>query len=238
MLGWSPPAGQPGDRGRARHQRAHRRPAPAEHLHEARPVVAGRRHRLRLRARARLTLAPALACGARTTRCRRRWRIRSMPAGVAPLRHWALHPRRTRDDPLLQPPTPPPSTGSATAFNRCFETSRRRRRLHRRRLLRSLPAALALPAAGGRRVRGPAADRAGRDGPRGCGRRPDSEGFVLEHQETQADEVARRLWLCKVRDGRIAEVVGYCNGGMGCGAHAPRRRCCAVTRTRDDCMDD
>jgi ketosteroid isomerase-like protein len=27
------------------------------------------------------------------------------------------------------------------------------------------------------------------------------------------DEVARRLWLCEVRDGRITEVVGYCNGG-------------------------
>lgn len=41
-------------------------------------------------------------------------------------------------------------------------------------------------------------------------------GFVLEHEETQRgvkDEVARRLWLCEVRDGRISEVVGYCNGG-------------------------
>ena len=27
------------------------------------------------------------------------------------------------------------------------------------------------------------------------------------------DVVARRLWLCEVRDGRITEVVGYCNGG-------------------------
>jgi ketosteroid isomerase-like protein len=44
---------------------------------------------------------------------------------------------------------------------------------------------------------------------------PTATGFVLEHEETQhgADEVARRLWLCEVRDGRIAEVVGYCNGG-------------------------
>jgi len=44
---------------------------------------------------------------------------------------------------------------------------------------------------------------------------PTASGFVLEHEETQhgADEVARRLWLCEVRDGRIAEVVGYCNGG-------------------------
>jgi hypothetical protein len=41
-------------------------------------------------------------------------------------------------------------------------------------------------------------------------------GFVVEHEETQPGpegEVARRLWLCEVRDGRIAEVVGYCNGG-------------------------
>ena len=38
-------------------------------------------------------------------------------------------------------------------------------------------------------------------------------GFVLEHEETQGDEVARRLLLCEVRDGRIAEVVVYCNGG-------------------------
>ena len=45
---------------------------------------------------------------------------------------------------------------------------------------------------------------------------PTASGFVLEHEETQGDpevEVARRLWLCEVRDGRITEVVGYCNGG-------------------------
>jgi hypothetical protein len=42
-------------------------------------------------------------------------------------------------------------------------------------------------------------------------------GFVLEHVETMGNgdtrEVARRLFLCEVRDGRIAEVVCYCNGG-------------------------
>jgi hypothetical protein len=41
-------------------------------------------------------------------------------------------------------------------------------------------------------------------------------GFVTEHEETQrgdAEMVARRLWLCDVRDGRITDVVGYCNGG-------------------------
>jgi hypothetical protein len=38
----------------------------------------------------------------------------------------------------------------------------------------------------------------------------------MEHEETQRGErteVARRLWLCEVRDGRIAEVTCYCNGG-------------------------
>jgi hypothetical protein len=44
---------------------------------------------------------------------------------------------------------------------------------------------------------------------------PTVSGFVLEHEETSLDtgEVARRLWLCEVVDGRIGEVVGYCNGG-------------------------
>lgn len=45
---------------------------------------------------------------------------------------------------------------------------------------------------------------------------PTTTGFVLEHEETQhGDEVlvARRLILCEVRDGRIAEVTCYCNGG-------------------------
>ncbi len=45
---------------------------------------------------------------------------------------------------------------------------------------------------------------------------PTSTGFVLEHEEVQRGAeviVARRLWLCEVRDGRITEAVGYCNGG-------------------------
>ena len=33
---------------------------------------------------------------------------------------------------------------------------------------------------------------------------PTATGFVLEHEETQGDEVARRLLLCEVHDGRIA----------------------------------
>jgi hypothetical protein len=45
---------------------------------------------------------------------------------------------------------------------------------------------------------------------------PTATGFVMEHEETQRGatvEVARRLWLCEVRNGRITEAVGYCNGG-------------------------
>jgi hypothetical protein len=45
---------------------------------------------------------------------------------------------------------------------------------------------------------------------------PTETGFVMEQEETvrgEKVETARRLWLCQVRDGRIAEVVGYCNGG-------------------------
>jgi hypothetical protein len=45
---------------------------------------------------------------------------------------------------------------------------------------------------------------------------PTATGFVMEHEETEGGdhgEIARRLWLCDVRDGRITDVVGYCNGG-------------------------
>jgi hypothetical protein len=42
---------------------------------------------------------------------------------------------------------------------------------------------------------------------------PTATGFVMEHEETQGGERARRLWLCEVRDGVITEVTGYCNGG-------------------------
>lgn len=45
---------------------------------------------------------------------------------------------------------------------------------------------------------------------------PTVSGFVSETEETvhaPKVEVARHLWLCEVRDGRITEVVGYCNGG-------------------------
>jgi SnoaL-like domain len=46
---------------------------------------------------------------------------------------------------------------------------------------------------------------------------PTESGFVTEHVEHQdhggTEIVARRLWLCEVRDGRIVEATGYCNGG-------------------------
>ena len=55
----------------ARHQRAHRRPAPPEHLHEARPAVAGGGHHLRPRARAPLTVgSPCAARGQNEPRAR------------------------------------------------------------------------------------------------------------------------------------------------------------------------
>jgi hypothetical protein len=45
---------------------------------------------------------------------------------------------------------------------------------------------------------------------------PTISGFVTEHEEHQEvdgqDLTARRLWLCEVRDGRIAEAVCYCSG--------------------------
>jgi ketosteroid isomerase-like protein len=45
---------------------------------------------------------------------------------------------------------------------------------------------------------------------------PTASGFVtehVEHEEHDGDDLsARRMWLCEVRDGRIAEVVGYCSG--------------------------
>src|SRR2546423_8009623 len=62
---------------------------------------------------------------------------------------------------------------------------------------------------------------------------PTASGFATEHEETQHGakvEVARRLWLCEVRDCRITEVVGYCNGGW-------TRNCGPATRSRPRCSD-
>lgn len=45
---------------------------------------------------------------------------------------------------------------------------------------------------------------------------PTVSGFVTEHEEHQDvgghEMTARRLWLCEVHGGRIAEAVGYCSG--------------------------
>ena len=54
---------------------------------------------------------------------------------------------------------------------------------------------------------------------------PTATGFVTEHEEVHARrEIARRLILCEVRDGRITEVVVYCNGGWDADAARPPRR--------------
>jgi hypothetical protein len=45
---------------------------------------------------------------------------------------------------------------------------------------------------------------------------PTSDGFLMEHEETQRGErteVARKMWHCVVRDGQIVEATCYCNGG-------------------------
>ena len=45
---------------------------------------------------------------------------------------------------------------------------------------------------------------------------PTHSGFVAEHEEHQEVDgeelVARRIWLCETRDGRIVEAVGFCTG--------------------------
>jgi len=45
---------------------------------------------------------------------------------------------------------------------------------------------------------------------------PTAAGFVAEHEEEQVVDgellTARRLWICRVQEGRIAEVTGYCSG--------------------------
>ncbi len=43
-----------------------------------------------------------------------------------------------------------------------------------------------------------------------------ADGFLMEHEETamgEHTEVARKMWHCVVRDGRIVEATCYCNGG-------------------------
>ena len=117
------------------------------------------------------------------------------------------------------PPRPPATVEQlSTAFNRCFET-------------RDVPAGLFAPDAffdlyppfWRFQIQGPDAFeaqlRAIATGPttaRILRVVPTATGFLVEHEETTdgpSVEVARRLWLCEVRDGRITETVGYCNGG-------------------------
>jgi hypothetical protein len=45
---------------------------------------------------------------------------------------------------------------------------------------------------------------------------PTATGFVMEHEERSdgaTSETARKVWLCEVRDDRIASATCYCNGG-------------------------
>jgi ketosteroid isomerase-like protein len=45
---------------------------------------------------------------------------------------------------------------------------------------------------------------------------PTAEGFLMEHEERRDGphpERARRIWVCRVDAGRIAEATCYCNGG-------------------------
>jgi hypothetical protein len=45
---------------------------------------------------------------------------------------------------------------------------------------------------------------------------PTADGFLLEHEETsrgEHTEIARKLWVCVVRDDQIVEATCYCNGG-------------------------
>ena len=83
-----PRAEQPRDRVRARDQRAHRRPPPAEHLRQARRLVADRGDRVRVRARPRLVgidHAPSARGWSESARCRRP--RRRAPGGRSVGRH-------------------------------------------------------------------------------------------------------------------------------------------------------
>jgi len=107
-------------------------------------------------------------------------------------------------------------TALATAFNRCFETLDASEDVFAPDVFFDL-----LPPLWRFQLKGPAAfaeqlrELAGDGEVRARLLRvvPTAPGFVMEHEETAHSEVARRLWLCEVRDGRIAEVLGYCNGG-------------------------
>jgi hypothetical protein len=108
----------------------------------------------------------------------------------------------------------------STAFNRCFETLEADEDLFTPEAFFDL-----YPPLWRFQLRGPAAFAAqlrtvahGPTTSRILRVVPTATGFVMEHEEAghgsgAAALVARHLWLCEVRDGRISEAVGYCNGG-------------------------
>ena len=134
------------------------------------------------------------------------------------------------------------ATRAAAVLQPLLRDARCRRGAHRRRcVLRSVPAVLAAPAPGFRGLRPPTpGDRVRLADRSRAARRADRLGFVMEHEESRQGpdpEVARRLWLCTVRDGLIVEAVGYCNGGwddaLGHGTPS-KRRCCGPGRPTDE----
>lgn len=66
---------------------------------------------------------------------------------------------------------------------------------------------------------------------------PTATGFVMEHEETyvgEQTESARHLDLCEVRDGRIVEIVSYCNGGWDDALRARHEREAPMLRTDEE----
>ena len=116
------------------------------------------------------------------------------------------------------PPDPATIERLSTAFNRCFETLVARADVFAADAFFDL-----YPPFWRFQVQGPEAFGAQlrkiADGPttsRLLRVVPTATGFVLENEEQGHGPdplVARHLWLCEVRDERITEVVGYCNGG-------------------------
>ncbi len=213
-------AHEPRGRRRPRHQRAHGGPAPAEHLREAGPVVAGGRHRLRLRARAgrhRVTTRVVRTDHAARSRgwCVRSMRWRDGLPYVAPGRSQEAAVTIQQTTTTLDPAT---VDRLSTAFNRCFETCEAGDDLFTDDVFFDL-----LPPFWRFQLQGPGVFAtqlrevtAGEVHARVLRVVPTASGFVMEHEQTERGatvEVARRLFLCEVRDGRISEVLSYCNGG-------------------------
>jgi hypothetical protein len=106
----------------------------------------------------------------------------------------------------------------ATSLNRCFETLDAPVELFTHDAFFDL-----LPPFWRFQLQGPAAFEAqlraiadGRATSRIIRTVPTAEGFLLEHEESHQGahpETARRIWVCRVEQGRIAEATCYCNGG-------------------------